>query len=215
MSFISNTGCLARSIDEESQVDQPGSAASSARVKRDLSQGQQSSQYQASSPLRQGWAFPGQQASPQDERASQMGISPAGAEVRMHATQDSAAHAYPDRHRSNSNLASSMMRTVVASGNDALNILFEAATAHNQEETPSTDTSPPLEGGSRSGTSNAKERNTPRTFENLATFESVSRAIGPGDISEATQETLNVWDACRFVKMGWFTAREAVTFIDL
>lgn len=191
------------------------SVASSRGVKGDLSQSQQSSQYQATSPFQQGWTFPGQQASPQNDRTSQIGVSPGRAEGSMHAPQDPSAHAYSDRQRSNSNLASSMMRTVVASGNDALNILFEAATAHNQEETPSTDTSPPLEGGSRSGTSNAKERNTPRTFESPATFESVARAIGPADISEATQDTLNVWDACRFVKMGWFTAREAVTFIDL
>ena len=107
-----------------------------------------------------------------------------------------------------------MMRTVVASGNDALNILFEAATAQNQDDTPPTDASPP-EGGSRSGHPSTKERATPRTYASPATFESVPRAIPPADISDASQETLNVWDACRFVKMGWFTAREAVTFIDL
>lgn len=108
-----------------------------------------------------------------------------------------------------------MMRTVVASGNDALNILFEAATAQNQDDTPPTDSSPPMESGSRSGHSHTKERATPRTYTSPATFESVPRAIPPADISDASQETLNVWDACRFVKMGWFTAREAVTFIDL
>lgn len=106
-----------------------------------------------------------------------------------------------------------MMRTVVASGNDALNILFEAATA--QDDASATDESPPTEAGPRSGGSIAKERATPGNFESPAAFESVSRAIRPVDMSNPPQDTLNVWDACRFVKMGWFTAREAVTFVDL
>ncbi|KAL4892396.1 hypothetical protein BDV59DRAFT_40733 [Aspergillus ambiguus] len=28
-------------------------------------------------------------------------------------------------------------------------------------------------------------------------------------------EVLRMWNACRFVKMGWFTAREAITLVDL
>ena len=107
-----------------------------------------------------------------------------------------------------------MMRTVVASGNDALNILFEAATAH-QDDNPIGDSSTPLGTASRNGDLNAKERSTPRHFESPAAFESVTRSICPVQISEVTQETLQVWEACRFVRMGWFTAREAVTFIDL
>lgn len=106
-----------------------------------------------------------------------------------------------------------MMRTVVASGNDALNILFEAATA--QDDTSPTDESPLTEAGPRSGDMSVKERPTPRNFESPAAFESVPRAIRPIDMSNPLQATLNVWDACRFVKMGWFTAREAVTFVDL
>lgn len=105
------------------------------------------------------------------------------------------------------------MRTVVASGNDALNILFEAATA--QDDTPSTDESPPTETGPRSGGSIGKERVTPGNFESPAAFESVPRVVHAVDLSNPPQDTLNVWDACRFVKMGWFTAKEAVTFVDL
>lgn len=107
------------------------------------------------------------------------------------------------------------MRTVVASGNDALNILFEAATAHNQDEASSNDVSHPLDSESRTGPPNAKERSASRNFERPVPFESVPRAICATEISEATQDTLSVWDACRFVKMGWFTSREAVTFVDL
>jgi hypothetical protein len=101
------------------------------------------------------------------------------------------------------------MRTVVASGNDALNILFEAAAA---QEDINPDTSSESLAGPPSAGPSTQDR-TPRNYD--ATFESVPRVIHPVKLSDATRDTLNVWEACRFVKMGWFTAREAVTFIDL
>jgi hypothetical protein len=30
-----------------------------------------------------------------------------------------------------------------------------------------------------------------------------------------TTDALQMWNACRFVKMGWFSAHEAVTLVDL
>lgn len=107
-----------------------------------------------------------------------------------------------------------MMRTVVASGNDALNILFEAATAQDQEDTTSNEVDTPLRAGSKSSGPNGKARSTPRDFES-PNFEPPPKNVGPVTISVVAPETLSVWEACRFVKMGWFTAREAVTFIDL
>ncbi|KAJ5773155.1 hypothetical protein N7457_008051 [Penicillium paradoxum] len=112
-------------------------------------------------------------------------------------------------HRSGPTLATSMMRTVVASGNDALNILFEAATA--QEGNHADTSSEPIPGPPSAGPSPYDQ--TPRNYD--AAFEPVARVIHPVQLSAVTQDTLNVWEACRFVKMGWFTAREAVTFIDL
>jgi hypothetical protein len=101
-----------------------------------------------------------------------------------------------------------MMRTVVASGNDALNILFEAATA---QENPADTSSESLAGPPSSGP-NTQDR-TPRNYDTA--FDPVTRVIYPVQLSDASRDTLNVWEACRFVKMGWFTAREAVTLIDL
>lgn len=100
------------------------------------------------------------------------------------------------------------MRTVVASGNDALNILFEAATA--QEDSHADTTPESISGPSSAGPSQDR---TPGNYD--AAFESVTRAIRPVQLSNTSHETLNIWEACRFVKMGWFTAREAVTFVDL
>ena len=107
------------------------------------------------------------------------------------------------------------MRTVVASGNDALNILFEAATAQDQEDGALNEADEPHRVGSKPSGPNGKARSTPRDFESPATSEPPPRSVGPVHISDVAPETLSVWEACRFVKMGWFTAREAVTFVDL
>lgn len=34
-------------------------------------------------------------------------------------------------------------------------------------------------------------------------------------LSEPTDSTLDMWDKCRFVRQGWFTSQEAVTYVDL
>lgn len=108
-----------------------------------------------------------------------------------------------------------MMRTVVASGNDALNILFEAATAQDQEDNTSNETNTPLRTGSKSGGLNGNARSTSRNYESPVIFEAAPKNVGPVNLSDVAPDILSVWEACRFVRMGWFTAREAVTFIDL
>ncbi|CEO60722.1 hypothetical protein PMG11_05290 [Penicillium brasilianum] len=182
----------------------------------DISPSHQTVQYpqDSTSPFQRGWTFARPNPSPHNDHSSQIGISPQPmADASIHA-QTSPAHSYQEnRHRSSSNLASSMMRTVVASGNDALSILFEAA--NRQEDNQPSDESPPRGAGLKSGGSNGHQRATPKNFESPAAFENVSRVKRPVEISEVAPETLQIWEACRFVKMGWFTAREAVTFIDL
>ncbi|KAJ5513339.1 Peptidase T2 asparaginase 2 [Penicillium fimorum] len=147
-----------------------------------------------------GWPYP------RDQTRSHRG----SLDHRPPQTDQSPSHAYENnRHRANSTFASSMMRTVVASGNDALNILFEAATA---QEDINPDTSSESLAGPPSAGPSTQDR-APKNYD--TTFETVARVIHPVKLSDATQDTLDVWEACRFVKMGWFTAREAVTFIDL
>lgn len=117
-----------------------------------------------------------------------------------------------DKQQPTSSLGNSMMRTVVASGNDALNILFEAAAAHSRGNGMTT--------GSQPGNDIPSESRTIRNEDSLAggysgPFESSTRTVYPVEISRVSKEVLDVWESCRFVKMGWFTSREAVTFIDL
>lgn len=105
------------------------------------------------------------------------------------------------------------MRTVVSSGNDALNILFEAAAVHSQEnssnrsETQSRNTQ----------TSTAQASNVDHSGDHAQTMfaaEAIAKAKRPVKLSPVSKEVLGVWETCRFVKMGWFTSREAVTLID-
>ncbi|RJE19108.1 C6 transcription factor [Aspergillus sclerotialis] len=115
------------------------------------------------------------------------------------------------RHQSTSTLANSMMRTVVSSGNDALNILFEAAAAaHNQ------DNGQDEQGEREQGPSSGREtgRHSVNGKNSTVDPDVLQKAVQPVELSDASKEILNVWEACRFVKMGWFTSREAVTFID-
>ncbi|PWY91903.1 C6 transcription factor [Aspergillus sclerotioniger CBS 115572] len=118
------------------------------------------------------------------------------------------------RRHSTSTLANSMMRTVVSSGNDALNILFEAAAVHSQEN--------------KSNGSGAQTRNTQTSTAQASDVdnsgdqshfmyaaEALAKAKRPVKLSLVSKEVLSVWESCRFVKMGWFTSREAVTLIDM
>jgi hypothetical protein len=99
-----------------------------------------------------------------------------------------------------------MVRTVVSSGNDALNLLFEAA-AYGQQDNNSQET-------------NLQQRGTPTTqrprpTRSTGALGTSPAAPAPVEISDSTEEVIHIWEACRFVKMGWFTAREAITFVDL
>lgn len=117
-----------------------------------------------------------------------------------------------DQHHSSSNLANSMMRTVVSSGNDALNILFEAAAAAHDQEPGQNDQDTRARGLPADGeAANGSPLNGRHA---TAGPEVVPKIVHPVELSDASRDVLSVWEACRFVKMGWFTSREAVTFID-
>jgi hypothetical protein len=103
-------------------------------------------------------------------------------------------------------LAHSVMRTVVSSGSDALNLLFEAANHHdaidNQEQSGSQSYETPRSGPS--GYDPGVPESPFHTFR-----------AQPVQMSTPSPETLKVWTSCRFVQMGWFSAHEAVTYVDL
>ena len=97
-------------------------------------------------------------------------------------------------------LTDTVMRTIVSSGNDALNLLFQAAEQRDaespQHQTPASLTSH-VDG----------DFSTPKTAFGIPT--------ASVQLSKASPPVLEVWAALRFTRMGWFSAEEAVTYIDL
>lgn len=101
------------------------------------------------------------------------------------------------KHGKKTNLDDSVMRTVVSRGNEALDILFEAA-AH--QERASTGNAP-----------SAPSTSVSRPQSSLVAA-AQNRAV---NLSSATAATLELWAACRFISQGWLSAQEAITYIDL
>lgn len=95
-------------------------------------------------------------------------------------------------------LGDTVMRTVVSSGNDALKLLFQAAQQRDSES------SNHATSGFHNPSQSAMEFATPLTAAS-SHFQSF----------QASSAVLKVWDAFRFVKMGWFSAEEAVCYMDL
>lgn len=120
-------------------------------------------------------------------------------------------------HQGDDGLADSMMRTVVASGNDALNLLFEAATREDAVAASSArEGGYSLDAGVPPGP--VVGEGEPAMYATPGSNMSVSSGLlAPNSVqlSAASEEVLDLWKNCRFVRMGWFTAREAVTYVDL
>jgi len=104
-------------------------------------------------------------------------------------------------------LMSSVMRTVVSNGNDALRILFEAATED-------------------AGAGNINQDHAAQDARHVEFATSATPGSGtspaasphvapPVILSTTDPNTLRAWNACRFVRMGWLSAEEAVTYVDL
>lgn len=101
------------------------------------------------------------------------------------------------------------MTSLVKGSNDALNVLSEVAgVLHNAA------ISPPLE-----PPSNRSIQPSPNVPVAVPASERQSSHSGVGfhilALSEPADAILDMWDKCRFVRQGWFTAQEAVTYIDL
>jgi Fungal Zn(2)-Cys(6) binuclear cluster domain len=101
-------------------------------------------------------------------------------------------------------LTDSVIRHVVSSGNDALNILFEAV-AHQKdlaelERGPITATTAP-----------GPSFDAAPSILSLGAAATASRVV---KLSPAGREVLKLWSRCRFVVNCWLSAEEAVTLID-
>lgn len=96
-----------------------------------------------------------------------------------------------------------VMRTVLSSSKDALGVLFKAA---EERELPGDPVEP------HNSNSGLPIHDSPKS---TYTATIAPAPIPPSKLSSPAPAVLEIWDACRFVRQGWFSAREAVTYIDL
>ena len=97
-------------------------------------------------------------------------------------------------------LHNDVMQTVVTSSNDAVGILFRAAGQEDSDGSEEVIPDRPLHhlNGSEFSTSPTNTHSPAMTTS--------------GQISD---DILDIWDQHRFVRQGWFTAREAVIYVEL
>ncbi|KAL4922382.1 hypothetical protein BDW62DRAFT_217271 [Aspergillus aurantiobrunneus] len=89
-------------------------------------------------------------------------------------------------------LTDPVMSTIFTRPSDALDVLFDAAR-------------PVPQGFAGQGSQG-------QTATELV---SESGQVAVSALSQPSEEVLDLWDKCRFVRQGWFTAQEAVTYLDL
>ncbi|KAK1460359.1 hypothetical protein CMEL01_03358 [Colletotrichum melonis] len=108
-----------------------------------------------------------------------------------------------------SSLSERVVSSLVTGSNDALDVLSDAANIlHHATVSPSS--------GPPSAPPTHAVQDVPVA---VPAREQTGGQIGVGFVIQALSEpgddTLDMWDKCRFVRQGWFTSQEAVTYIDL
>lgn len=107
------------------------------------------------------------------------------------------------------------MRTVVSNGHDALNLLFEAANQEGQSDSQSPSSRHP-HGAGRTPLSSVGNLSAAACTSSPAVSVPMSMNVTSGGAaSDPKTDVLEIWGAFRFVRMGWLSAQEAVTFVDL
>lgn len=94
--------------------------------------------------------------------------------------------------RQSVNLQSDVLRTFVTSSSDAVGLLFKAAEQNNSDSSDE-----------HAESDDIRQNDMPGSVYSMP-----SPAL-------ASNETLSLWEQHRFVRQGWFTSREAVSYIEL
>jgi len=106
-----------------------------------------------------------------------------------------------DGNGSQAGMTDSVMRTVISSGRDALDVLFTAV-----EDEQSLRRGP----GAQAALPNVTP--TPGSTAGVGVSPAVPRLAS---LSTPEMDVFRIWNACRFVRMGWLSAFEAITYVDL
>ncbi|KAI9162733.1 Zn2-Cys6 binuclear cluster domain protein [Paramyrothecium foliicola] len=101
-------------------------------------------------------------------------------------------------------LADSVMSTILVKPGDALDVLFEVARPQNKTASASGVQEPQI-----------APLTTPCISSPNTNLVAASGFVSVTVLSRPSDDVLDLWDKCRFVRQGWFTAQEAVTYLDL
>ncbi|KAL3443680.1 hypothetical protein BJX65DRAFT_311654 [Aspergillus insuetus] len=94
-------------------------------------------------------------------------------------------------------LTDPVMSTIFTRPSDALDVLFDAARP-----------------GPAQGQAHAGGFPGEGAF-GVSSLVSESGLVAVSALSQPSEDVLDLWDKCRFVRQGWFTGQEAVTYLDL
>lgn len=116
------------------------------------------------------------------------------------------------------NLTDNVIQTLVSKPNDTLSLLFEAA--ERQETSAMTTRQPSPRLGAETTKNQALHgQNFPKNdqYPPSGTLPmSRSTIMSPGvTLASPSAETISIWESYPFVRKGWLTAREAISYIDL
>jgi hypothetical protein len=89
-----------------------------------------------------------------------------------------------------------VVQTVVASSSDAVGLLFRAANATDSE-----------------GSGEADDQNAPEIGFQSSTTATDIQSPSLNIREPVSADLLDLWNQHRFVRQGWFTAREAVSYV--
>ncbi|KAH6689912.1 C6 transcription factor [Plectosphaerella plurivora] len=107
----------------------------------------------------------------------------------------------------NTSLSDKVVSAIVTGSHDALDVLTDAAGLRHRGAAPASERSPrPLTGSAGLPTAVPVE-------SQLACHSGIGFHIQT--LSEPSEETLDLWDRSRFVRQGFFTGQEAVSYVDL
>lgn len=112
------------------------------------------------------------------------------------------------QHTRPGDLHTDMVKTFVTSSSDAMGLLFQAAEQNDSDS----DTDDGARNARETGPASAARR-LGEDFSDAATspWMSTEAQLPP----QLTKETLALWNKHRFVVQGWFSAFEAISYIEL
>lgn len=108
--------------------------------------------------------------------------------------------------RNDHSITDRVISTVLTRPSETLDVLFDAA----QLRLPAEGTTV-----SHIGTGSPHADSGPNVNNGTASTYAGPGLVSVNELSRPAEEVLDLWDKCRFVRQGWFTAQEAVTYLDL